>query len=113
MHMLTEDQTATYVEAMRHHRLHGRPELAQRIQMYYDEGEEVPAELEYLLTVGDGPPTPLPEIEAPPRTGQGATKKAWRKFMVEASTVDPDVIERTTMRDLIKMAEANGLIPKD
>ncbi len=113
--METEELTKQYVEAMRYHRMHGRPEIAQRIQGFYLNDEELPADMRPYLE-GDKRGSlyePSDAAPPPPRGGQGATKKSWRAWLIEVSDIDPDLINRTGMGDVIKIAEANGFLPKE
>lgn len=112
--METEELDAQYVQAIRHHNVHGRPEIAQRIRAAYEAGEELPEDKQHYLDTSKPYLTPPRETPPPPpRHGQGATRDAWRAWMKEVTDMDHDLIDETNRGDLISIAEAEGLIPRE
>lgn len=50
---------------------------------------------------------PEPELTAPKKS---AKKEAWVRYALEASNIDPEIVNSVSRADLIQMLKANGII---
>ncbi|MDX2343225.1 MAG: hypothetical protein QNL12_05600 [Acidimicrobiia bacterium] len=98
---LTTEQMIEMQSQMRAEKTAGRPEVAQRIQKALDRGEP------YEVT----PVVVKDALPVPPTSGPGSGKEKWTEFALDASDMDPEIIEAASKKDLIAMLRANGVIP--
>jgi len=109
---LTKEETVAYATAARWHRKGGRPDKALLLDICVQENR--PIEDRSLLRTDGVQPVAvnvdLPPM--PPRAGKGASNKAWRTWVKEATDWLPEVIDSKTKIELVAMLEANGIIPR-
>ena len=104
---LTIEQRIEMTEAWRAAHKTGRPQDAQKYRAALDEG------VYFTMDPDNSEATELvDQPDPPPRSGKGASKNAWLEWALEVSDVDREVLESVKKNDIIKMMEANSLLPK-
>lgn len=91
----------------------GAPELIAKMDLLEEEG----ASFSQLMKVAKSydPVSVKPEkatevVSHPPLSGKGASNKAWKEFALQASDMDPEVIDSMGMRDIITVLADKGII---
>jgi hypothetical protein len=91
----------------------GSPELIAKMEVMESEG----ASFNQLMKIAalNDPVKVQPERaveikEHPPLSGKGATSRAWKEFALQASDMDPEIIESMGMRDIITVLSDKGII---
>ena len=102
---LTLEQRIEMTDAWREAHRKGRPQDAQKYRQALDDG--VYFEIGDDSEAPEAVELPLP----PPRSGKGSGKEEWLEWALEVSDVDPEVLGAIKKVDIIKMMEANALIP--
>lgn len=99
-------------QAIRKHKLAGKPEVAAKITALVAEGSPVPRHLVYDSDIK--PEKFLPKnLEIPPRAGPGATHEAWLEFALDTTDMEREVVEKMSRKDIISMLEVKKVIPKE
>ena len=101
---LSREQRMEMLAYIREHKTAGRPQVAAPVQKALQEGY-------YYMPEPEPEPEPLPE--PPPRHGPGSGGPKWKKWALEMTALDPELVESAKKDDLIAMLEANGMLDKE
>lgn len=113
----TDDQHAQIRSAVRELKRRGHTHQAYALWEKYVTGKTrvTQNELATLLggVVAEKPVSKDEDLIVPARSGPLSRREHWTTFAKKTSTIDPDVIDNLSVREIIEELENRGIIPKE